>query len=273
MSRLFKIKQWVSIQQALDFLSLQLEEDVTLLDVLQLVIGRGLKISVKLDYRVPAYLGKAVPMEDVPVRELPSMWTGGEKVTYLDGYRLVPEDGGKEDVAFACFDSEINFIDGVWDLAMMGNEAIQVADMLQGQLGAADLELINIEGTFLCKPDGSYANLQERFDPRDDAQGFYAASGLPENSMLVFRTAELTRFITGLDTAQADEKPLETRERNTLLLIIAALCRDAGHDYVKSSKTALAIQSTLDSMEVKVGESTIRGHLKEIPNALESRKN
>lgn len=273
MSKLFKFKQWVSVQQALEHLSLQLGEKVTLLDVLQLAVARRLKISVKLDYRVPAFLGKVVSKEDVPVREIPSMWVGGEVVTYLDGYRLAPNDGSKEDISFACFEEEINFIDGIWDLAMMGNEAIQVADMLQGELGADDLELINIEGTFLCKPDGTYANLQERFDPKDDAKGFYPAGGLPKNSMLVFRTEELTRFWKGLDATQADEKPLETRERNTLLLIIAALCRDAGHDYLKSSKAALAIQSTLDSMAVKVGESTIRGHLKEIPNALESRKN
>lgn len=271
MSKLFKVKQWVTAQQALEFLSLQLGEEVTTLDILQLAVARKLKISVKLDHRVPARLGTTVPFKDVPTYQLPSLREGEGAVTVVDGYCLAPREECKDDTPFACFEKEVRYIDGIWDLAMMGNEAIQITNALQGEMGAEFLDLINIEGTFLCRPDGIYANLQERFAPEDSAKGFYPADGLPENSVLVFRTAELHRFIAEIDTAQLVEKPLETRERNTLYLIIAALCRDAGHDLAKSSKTALTIQSTLDSMGVNVGESTIRGHLKEISSALERR--
>ena len=74
-----------------------------------------------------------------------------------------------------------------------------------------------------------------------------------------------------MKSPQISEKPLRTTERNTLLTIIAALCKDAGHDITKHAKTAGSIQSTAVSMGLSIGESTIEGHLKQTRNALESR--
>lgn len=68
-----------------------------------------------------------------------------------------------------------------------------------------------------------------------------------------------------------EEKPLSTNERNTLLVIIAALCREAKIDYTKPAKAAGMILHTADGMGVKIGETTIERHLKKIPDALEAR--
>ena len=70
---------------------------------------------------------------------------------------------------------------------------------------------------------------------------------------------------------QQTEKLLTTRERNTLLTIIAVLCKDAGYDITKHAKTAGLIQSTAAKMGLAIGESTIEGHLKRIPDALATR--
>ena len=67
------------------------------------------------------------------------------------------------------------------------------------------------------------------------------------------------------------DKPLTTRERDTLLTIIAALCKEAKLDYTKHSKTAGLIQSTAATMGLSIGETTIEGHLKKIPDALATR--
>ena len=67
------------------------------------------------------------------------------------------------------------------------------------------------------------------------------------------------------------EKPLATTERNTLLTIIAVLCKEANLDHTKHAKTAGLIQSTAAGMGLAVGETTIEGHLKKIPNALAGR--
>nr|WP_312379564.1 hypothetical protein [Delftia acidovorans] len=270
MSKLFKIKNWVTPQQGLEFLSLQLGEEVQTLDILQLITEGELKISIKLSHRSPAQLGKVVPLKEVPISELPNL-KGDGTISYLNGYSLSHKGDYTEETPFACFDKEVSYIDGIWDLAMIGNEAIHVSNMLREEMGAEQMDLISISGTFLIRPDGTCASLQESFRPEDGVNGFFPASGLPENSVLIFRTEELKRFISVLDGSQDREKPLETRERNTLLSIIGVLCKEAGHDFNKSAKAAAIIQSTAAQMGVSLGESTIESHLKKVADALATR--
>ena len=70
---------------------------------------------------------------------------------------------------------------------------------------------------------------------------------------------------------QSEEKPLSKRERDTLLTIIAVLCKEAKLDYKTASVTADFIQSTAAGMKISIGASTIRDHLKKIPDALGTR--
>ena len=75
--------------------------------------------------------------------------------------------------------------------------------------------------------------------------------------------------------AQANKEsidlPLAARERNTLLTIIAALCKEAKIDIKTASKAGDLIQSLTDSMGAPVGKRTIEDHLKKIPDALAGR--
>ena len=68
-----------------------------------------------------------------------------------------------------------------------------------------------------------------------------------------------------------ENEPLDTRERNTLLTIIAALCNEAKIDHTKPAKAAGLIQSTAARRGVAIGETPIEGHLKKIPDALATR--
>ncbi|MES2027293.1 MAG: hypothetical protein V4448_17225 [Pseudomonadota bacterium] len=67
------------------------------------------------------------------------------------------------------------------------------------------------------------------------------------------------------------EKPIETRERNTLLIIIAALCKKSGYDYKDHSKTSLKIFNDCELLGCPTGLQGISNHLKKIPDALEAR--
>lgn len=71
--------------------------------------------------------------------------------------------------------------------------------------------------------------------------------------------------------ATTADRPLRERERNTLLTIIAVLCKEAKILYDKPAKAAGMIQSTAATMGVAIGETTIEGHLKKIPDALATR--
>ncbi len=90
----------------------------------------------------------------------------------------------------------------------------------------------------------------------------------------VVMAEELDRFLA-TKTLKAEkvmaEHQFAKRERDTLLTIIAVLCNEAKIDYTKPAKAAGLILGTADRMGVSIGESTIEGHLKKIPDALGTR--
>ena len=62
-----------------------------------------------------------------------------------------------------------------------------------------------------------------------------------------------------------------TRERATLLTIIAALARAADIDILKASKAGDTIEALTVELRARVSARAIEDHLKRIPDALERR--
>lgn len=212
MSKLFKIKQWVTAQQALEFLNTQLESSFSKLDVLQLIAEQELKYSVKFEHRVPAKIGKVVQFKDVPLYALPNK--DGERKIFLPlGKCLVPGlKGGKDgtfewddETPFACFEKNIGYIDGIWDFAMVGNEVVDVANMIRAEIKLGPLNLVNHDGVFLCRPDGTYANLHTMFIPDEEKNHYSEESSLFQHASIGFRTAELKRFIAEINDADTED--------------------------------------------------------------------
>lgn len=95
-------------------------------------------------------------------------------------------------------------------------------------------------------------------------------SGRPFKPVYDFSPPGAGSFVRG-QKEEIEPKPLGNRERNTLLTIIAVLCKEAKIDYTKPAKAASLIQSTAAKMGVNIGESTIEAHRKKITDALETR--
>jgi len=276
------LKEWVTLEGAACHLSKILDEPVCEADVLQLALDGHIKLTVDFPNHARAKIGRVVPYKEVPLHELPSL-DGNGTITYAAGYPL-HEIGSKdqlhEETPFIVFNDEVVSIDGLWDLAMLGGERLDIEHDLQRLVGGPAITLVNIEGTFLNRRDGTWAALQEQFEDRivKDADGknkkirgsYYPAGGLGTDCTRVVRTSEILAFQSKLNESASD-KPLSSRERDTLLTIIAALCKDVGYDYTKNAKTAGLIQSTAAKMGVSIGETTIEGHLKKIPDALAGR--
>lgn len=117
---------------------------------------------------------------------------------------------------------------------------------------------------------GNHSHHGQRFSRREIARW------LRENSMKSVYHFDLQSICIPTDQgnisdAHQTEKSISSRERNTLLTIIAALCKEAKIDYKAHAKSAKIIRGTMAEMGVDVGETTIEGHLKKIANALESR--
>lgn len=115
--------------------------------------------------------------------------------------------------------------------------------------------------------EGLWDRFQEEVFDREDVIRWLADTGL--KSEYQFAIGEITE--SSSSGATTHQKPLETRERNTLLVIIAALCKEAKIDYTKPAKAAGLILGTAAQMGLTIGESTIEAHLKKIPDALETR--
>lgn len=113
----------------------------------------------------------------------------------------------------------------------------------------------------------------EGLDERDDIQSLREKVEKDGVDFLFTQIAALQRELKRFKSKDAEmlERPLLTRERNVLLTIVAALCKDAGYDTSKAAKTAGLIESTAAKMGLAIGDSTIEGHLKKIPEALAAR--
>lgn len=85
------------------------------------------------------------------------------------------------------------------------------------------------------------------------------------------RAFEARHSAIGEPVTPEPDAPITTRERNTLLTIIAALCTEAKVDYTKASKSGELIAGMVKAMGADIGPTTIRDHLKKIPDALASR--
>ena len=86
------------------------------------------------------------------------------------------------------------------------------------------------------------------------ARGWDIAKQLPRDAPAALNSAE----------------PLGTRQRRTLLVVIAALCRKAGID-PNSRGASTQIASATEELGVPVGEDSIRTMVRDIPDAIESR--
>lgn len=76
----------------------------------------------------------------------------------------------------------------------------------------------------------------------------------------------------GEEKSIESSKPLiAIRERETLLIIISALAKEAGIDINKISKAGVVIESLTQQLGSTVSATTIERHLKQIPQALENR--
>lgn len=82
---------------------------------------------------------------------------------------------------------------------------------------------------------------------------------------------DLQDQIRSLAAQVKDVDPLDPRERNTLLVIIAALAKEAKINIDPPGKAAIFIEGLTDSMGAHASKRAIEEHLKKISDALATR--
>ncbi|WP_166299882.1 hypothetical protein [Bradyrhizobium sp. 2S1] len=276
MEKLLNLKQWLTVSDAARHLGILFGEDVKEPDVLRLALDGHLTLSVDFVNHTVGRCGARVPISQAARRVIRTL-DGKNEIHTFAGLAM-------DDEWVIEWTPEIVPIDGVWDLTMLGPERIDVEHEYQRLTGGPGVTLQSLEAPLVCREDGTYCQLQSHFsdneffdpkslkEPYEHPANYYPAGGLPGDSVLVVRTSALRDLVSRVSKPiEGTEKPIERRERNTLLVVIAALANMAKVDVSKPSAAGAAIESKTAQMGARVAARTIENHLKRIPEALDSR--
>ncbi len=235
MEKLFKLKNWLTIADAAKHLSGVFEEEVSEADVLRLGLDGHLQLSADFVNHARAIHGKVVPLSKAEFYELKNPVTGvpemidGKPVMTLSGLRINETDVLE-------LDGDVVSIKGVWDLAMIGSEMLDLEHWYQQLTGGPEVTLQFLEGPFVSQEQGHVWQLQDSIKEReiDTPQGkrkfpqsYYPAAALPGDSVLVVRVGalrDLQEKISGNTV-----KSLATRAESSYQNIIAALLEVISH--------------------------------------------
>jgi hypothetical protein len=317
MSKLFKLKEWLTLDEAANHISTVLGEPVTLADIYRLSLDDYIKLSANFVNGAQARTGKFVKTDDVQFYLMENMPFSGEKLVPPISLPLNNEVQCSED-EWVALDKNVVSIRGLWDLTMIGSEAIDIEFYYHQETSGLEVDLTCLEGTLLRQGD-VICQLQSDFDDNEYQQGskaakqhleqyitskkltddetkklrveyeaerkeflggkrefervpsYYPSGGLDEHDyVLVVRTKEVTRFIQSLEETPPEAKPLSSKERNSLLVLLGAVCK---HSDIEPSQRGIA--TSLVVMTELIGapltDDTIRKILNQIEPAIESR--
>jgi hypothetical protein len=317
MSKLFKLKEWLTLDEAASHISNVLGEPVKLADIYRLSLDGHLKISANFVNGAQARTGKFVKTDDVQFYLRGNMPFSGEKLVPPISLPLNNEVQCSEDEWIA-LNKNVVSIRGLWDLTMMGAEQIDIEFYYQQETSGLEVTLQALDGVFLERGDvlcqlqtdyddneyqlGSKAQLKvlkesitkdnlskeeaekdikifegirkkylEKRSKNNHEDNYFPSGGLDEHDyVLVVKTNEVTRFIQSLEETPPEAKPLTSKERNSLLVLIGALCKQVDID-----PNQRGIATSLVAMTELVGapltDDTIRKILNQIEPAIESR--
>jgi hypothetical protein len=273
-----KLKEWLTVADAGRHLAILFGEEVSEADVLRLALDGHLTLSVNFVNYAHGRCGTIVPFERAKIKTIPD-FLGDGTIQLLDDGLLIRDDEVLE------FKPGMVRLEGVWDLPMLGAERLDIEHRYQALTGGPAVSLVALDGPLVCAANGIFCRLEEHFDrnpysdpknrtkPWNHEDNFYPAPGLPEDCVLVVRTSALRALASRIsEPDQAVDRPIERRERATLLVMVAALAKLARVDVSKPSSAASAIESQTALMGARVAARTIENHLKRIPDALDDRR-
>jgi len=274
LKKLLKLKDWLTVPDAARHLSVLFDEDVTEADVLRFALDGRLVLSIDFVDFAAAQLGKIIPLADAKTKTVQT--TDGKSCGLINGIRQV--DGN-----VVSFDGNFRFIKGVWDLAMCGAERIEIERKYRLLTDGPTVSLGEGNGILINRPDGTWGQLLEAISDSDEfglwrflsdntyggPDKLYPAQTFPSGAILVVRTSAVLDLVALSEPETPMERPLRQRERDSLLVIIAALAEVHGIDIKRTSKAAMEIESATIQKGARVSARSIEDHLRRIPDALE----
>ena len=168
MSKLFKLKKFVTIEEAVRYLSSSLEEPLSLSDIYRLVIDKHLILSVRLINQAYAIKGKIVSGKDGDLIQLEADLITGEVLdapysVYIDD-DAIPVDAN----TWFLFDGKIHIVDGIWDLVMIGVESLEIERWYQNEVNGPKPIVADAMGLYLKQGEVVCRLQKESFDKEEE---------------------------------------------------------------------------------------------------------
>ena len=269
MSKLFKLKSWLTLKEAANHLSNLFGEPVTETDILRLALDYKLTLSAVFVGGAWASFCKPVDDADVIYKEVPTIDGIGVLRLPIGGQITYAANGQTLQCQEEVFPLDS---DEPYDLVMMGGERDNIEFQYWLNAGGPKIESTNLHGTYVsnCK---KVFQLKDKLPQKNhELTSFYPLGGLPSDSAIVVTPSALLALEKSIGCgAEKEEKPLGTTERNTLLCIIAALAKEAKISIDPPGKAAGYIEGLTAQLGARVSKRAVEDHLKKIPDALEAR--
>lgn len=189
-SKLFKLKEWLTLPETAKYLSSLFDEEVSEVDVLRLALDGHLKLSVHLPNPTNVIRGDVVSEEEsirkemeVPRHLLEATYRAkfpefdGDIDQVEFGTPTVMESINIDDKRFINLDKKITTIKGVYDLPLFGGERLDIEHEYLVLTDGPDLieTLLGLDGAFVSNLDGSVVyQIQESFDNNEFFDGSIA---------------------------------------------------------------------------------------------------
>lgn len=163
MSKLLKLKEWLTVEDAARHLSIFFGEDVSPADVYRLALDGKMRLSVVFVNSARGRRGRVVPLNDAAV--------SGSNLTYLDWTRAADDRGVKFAIPVllgtfsnkACgvaeFFGDVERLNGIYDLSMFGSEYFDVEHKFQQLTGGPAVTLNNMNGVIVTDALGEHIQL------------------------------------------------------------------------------------------------------------------
>lgn len=289
MSKLFKFKEYLTLEESCDYLSASLQETITINDIYMLALDDHLTLSVKFFDLVTISSGRVYKDNEESITPEILISHGISVGEELD----VPYKRRKQDGFFVSlrewlfFSDRVDLADGVWDLTMLGLERRYIENLYLGRdtdhIGKSSGVNGFIQAIVLkrfdsfCKlkiievPDGGDINQKRTLILNARAEEFYDCDTFDDfNFHFVVKVEELKRFIQLLskeaEAVPVEEKSLHPRERASYLKLIYGLLHLHGIDPSTRGVTG-AVQKIVEESGNEINPKTINKILNQVSDA------
>lgn len=198
MSKLLKIKDWLTVPDAAKCLTSLLEENVTESDLLYFALNRKIRLSVFFVNPTRARLGKKILLSEAYYDDI-SQPDDTEPQKLYQGTVFLHHDT-PEHCVVEWDEEHTMFIAGLHDLTMLGSDQIDIENRYHILMGGPILTYGKYEGIIVVNKHGELFELVEGEVPYP-----YPVRSLPDDCTLVVRTAEITDFVDSITHQSANE--------------------------------------------------------------------